>query len=133
MNILIFILTLILTFDVFAKNNNVIGEMPSIQDCGGLIAVLPTFHSKEMASWYEKNQYLGGKILVDKIQSLAEAGDKELQFTYGMLFLSGYCVPQDICTGWKYIKKSRGGQQTWEKMYPYPKGLNQKTLEEKCS
>jgi len=97
-----------------------IGKIPTEEDCLGLIAVLPTFHSEKMKAYYEMNPKVSGKELVEKLQSLADGGDKDVQFTYSMLLLNGYCVPKDVCAARRYLEKSRGGPNNWEKMYPIP-------------
>ncbi len=97
-----------------------IGEMPTEEDCLALIAVLPTFHSAKMKACYEMKPNAGGKDLVEKIQSLADGGDKDLQFTYSMLLLNGYCVPIDVCAARRSLEKSRGGATDWEQVYPTP-------------
>ncbi len=69
--------------------------LPTEEDCLSFIAVLPTFHSKKMKDYYDMNLQAGGKELMEKIQSLADSGDKDEQFVYSMLLLNGYCVPID--------------------------------------
>ena len=115
---------MILFLQPIAQGSQEIGKIPTEEDCMGLIAVLPTFRSEAMTAWYEKGNQSGltGKQVVEKIQSLAEAGDKELQFTYGTLLTRGYCVPKDLCAGLNYIKLSRGGKMDWEKIYPTEQG-----------
>ena len=95
-------------------------KVPSEEDCLGLIAVLPTFHIKAMRAYYDKNPSATGKALAAKIQSLAEAGDKDAQFTYGMLLLNGYCVPRNGCAARRYLESSRDGVNNWEPIYPIP-------------
>ncbi len=97
-----------------------IGKIPTEEDCLGLIAVLPTFHSEKMKAYYEMNPKASGKELVEKLQSLADGGDKDVQFTYSMLLLNGYCVPKDVCAARRYLEKSRGGPNNWEQVYPIP-------------
>jgi len=93
---------------------------PTEEDCLSLIAVLPTFHSEKMKAYYDLNPNASGKELVEKIQSLADGSDKDVQFTYSMLLFNGYCVPKDICAARRYLEKSRGGPNNWEQMYPIP-------------
>jgi len=111
---------IIISLHPFALGAKEIGKIPTEEECMGLIAVLPTFRSEAMAAWYEKNKQSGltAKQVVEQIQSLAKAGDKELQYTYGTLLSRGYCVPKVLCEGLKYIKLSRGGKMDWEKIYP---------------
>ena len=97
-----------------------IGEIPTKEDCLGYIAVLPTFHSEKMKTFYEMNPNASGKELVEKLRSLADLGDKDLQFTFSQLLLNGYCVPKDVCAALRYLEKSRGGPNNWEKIYPMP-------------
>jgi len=103
-----------------------IGEIPSEGDCLGLIAVLPTFYSEGMKSFYEKHPDASGKDLVEQLRLLADGGDKDAQFTYGMLLLHGYCVPEDLCAGRRYVKQSRGGKHDWERQYPAEPSLVKK-------
>jgi hypothetical protein len=79
------------------------GELPTEEDCLGYIAILPTFHSEKMKVFYARNPKASGKELVEKIQSLADLGDKDLQFTYSQLLLNGYCVPRDVCAARQYL------------------------------
>jgi hypothetical protein len=95
-----------------------IGEIPTEEDCLGYIAILPTFHSEKMKVFYEMNPKASGKELVEKIQSLANTGDKDLLYTYSQLLLNGYCVPKDVCAARWYLEKSRGGPNNWEQVYP---------------
>ncbi len=97
-----------------------IGKIPTEEDCLGLIAALPTFYSEKMKAYYDMNPKAGGKELVEKIQSLADGGDKDVQFTYSMLLLNGYCVPNDVCAARRYLEMSRGGPNNWEQVYPIP-------------
>ena len=87
------------SFGAIAQAAGPIGEIPTEEDRLGLIAVLPTFQSEGMKAFYEKNPEASGKEIVEQLRSLADAGDKDAQFTYGMLLLYGYCVPKDICAG----------------------------------
>lgn len=103
-----------------------IGEIPTKEDCLGYIAILPTFYSEKMKVFYEINPGASGKELVEKIQSLADGGDKDLQYTYSQLLLNGYCVPKDVCAARRYLEQSRGGPNNWEKVYPiqpWPKAV----------
>lgn len=84
-------------------------RQPSEEECLGLIGILPTFEIPEMKAYYEKNRNAAGKDLAQKLQALADAGDKSAQFTYGHLLLTGYCVPQDFCAARRYHERSRGG------------------------
>ena len=95
-----------------------IGEIPTKEDCLGYIAILPTFHSKKMNVFYALNPNASSKELVEKIQSLADLGDKDLQYTYGQLLLNGYCVSKDVCAAQRYLEQSRGSPNNWEQMYP---------------
>jgi len=95
-----------------------IGEIPTEEDCLGYIAILPTFYSEKMKVFYEKNPKASGKELVEEIQSLADRGDKDLQYTYSQLLLNGYCVPKDVCAARRYLEQSRGGPNNWEQLYP---------------
>lgn len=97
-----------------------IGEIPTKEHCLSFIAILPTFHSARMSAFYAMNPDASAKEMVEKVQSLADGGDKDLQFTYGQLLLTGYCVPKDICAARRYLEKSRGGPDNWEQIYPYP-------------
>ena len=97
-----------------------IGEIPTKEDCLSFIAILPTFQSKKMSAFYDMHPDASAKELVEKIQSLADSGDKDLQFTYGQLLLTGYCVPKDLCAARRYLEKSRGGPNNWAQVYPYP-------------
>lgn len=101
-----------------AQASGPIGELPTEEDCLAFIAILPTFYSKEMGAFYEKNPRASGKDWVEKIQLLANGTDKAAQFTYSMLLRNGYCVPQDMCAARRYLEKSRGGPNNWEQMYP---------------
>lgn len=94
------------------------GEIPTEEDCLAYIAILPTFYSEKMKFFYEKNPKIRGKELVEKIQSLADLGDKDLQYTYSQLLLNGYCVPKDVCAARQYLERSRGGPNNWEQVYP---------------
>ena len=118
----LWILTPILaaTVGAMAQATGPIGGIPSEEDCLAFIAILPTFHSKEMTAYYETNPSASGKDLLGKLQSLANGDDKAAQFTYSMLLRNGYCVPQDVCAARRYLKKSRGGPNNWEQMYPSP-------------
>lgn len=107
------------------------GEIPTKDDCLGYIAVLPTFHSEKMKIFYEINPTASGKELVEKIQSLADRGDKDLQYTYSQLLLNGYCVPKDVCAARRYLEQSRGGPNNWEKVYPIQ--LRPEDTESKCN
>ena len=82
------------------------------------MAMRPTSHSEKMKICYEMNPKASGKELVEKIRSLADSGDKDLQFTYSQLLLNGYCVPKDICAARRYLETSRGGSNNWEQVYP---------------
>ena len=106
---------------------------PTEEECLGLIAVLPTFQSAEMKAYYQKNPDANGKQLAEKLQALADAGDKNAQFTYSMLLSNGYCVPQDICAARKYREKSRGGARDWETVYPLSPSLQKKDVEAQCN
>ena len=114
------ILASIITASISAlgQTQALIGRIPTQEDCLALIAVLPTFHSEKMKAYYELHPAASGKDLVQEIQSLADRGDKDLQFTYGMLLHHGYCVPKDFCAARRYIEKSRGGLNNWEQVYP---------------
>lgn len=114
------ILTSIVAVSVVAKAQGPapVGEIPTEEDCLALIAILPTFHSEKMKIFYEMNPKASGKELVEKIRSLADSGDKDLQFTYSQLLLNGYCVPKDICAARRYLETSRGGSNNWEQVYP---------------
>jgi len=101
-----------------AQGQAPVGEIPTEEDCLAYIAILPTFHSEKMKFFYEMNPKASGKEMVEKIQSLADSGDKDLQFTYSQLLLNGYCVPKDVCAARKYLEKSRGGPNNWEQVYP---------------
>jgi len=104
-----------------------IGAIPTKEDCFGFIAILPTFHSEKMKVFYDLNPNASGKEMVEKIQSLADSGDKDLQYTYSQLLLNGYCVPKDICAARRYLEKSRGGSNNWEQIYPispWPKDID---------
>ena len=104
-----------------------IGEIPTEEDCLAFIAVLPTFESDKMKAYYEINPKASGKDLVERLQSLADDGDKDAQFTYSMLLLNGYCVPKDVCAARQYLVKSRGGPKNWEQVYPpqpWPKDVS---------
>lgn len=92
-----------------------IGKIPTEEECLGYIAILPTFRSENMKPY---SMIVDGKELVEKIQSLADGGDKDVQFTYSMLLLNGYCVPKDVCAARRYLEKSRGGPNNWEQVYP---------------
>jgi len=95
-----------------------IEKIPPEEDCLGMIAVLPTFHSENMKVYYKANPQASGKELVEKLHSLADGDDKDAQFTYSILLLYGYCVPKDVCAARRYLKKSRGGPNNWEQVYP---------------
>lgn len=97
-----------------------LGEIPTEEDCLSYIAILPTFQSEKMKIFYEIYPNASGKQFVEKIQSLADSGDKDLQFTYSQLLLNGYCVPKDVCAARTYLEKSRGGPNNWEQVYPVP-------------
>ena len=107
-------------FSAMAQATATIGMIPTEEDCLGLIAVLPTFHSEKMKSYYDMNPKASGKELVEQLQSLADGSDKDVQFTYSMLLLNGYCVPKDVCAARRYLERSRGGLNNWEKVYPIP-------------
>lgn len=70
-----------------------------------------------MKAYYEVNRTPAARV-VEKLQSLADDGDKDLQFTFSMLLLNGYCVPKDVCAARRYLEKSRGGPNNWEQVYP---------------
>jgi hypothetical protein len=95
-----------------------IGEIPTQEDCLGYIAILPTFYSKKMNVFYALNPKASSRELVEKIQSLADLGDKDLQYTYSQLLLNGYCVPKDVCAARRYLEQSRGSLNNWEQVYP---------------
>ena len=116
----VFVLLAAVSLDAVAQAPGTIGNIPTAEDCVGFIALLPTFRSPKMLAFYEKKPDANGKELVEKIQSLADSGDKALQFTYSMLLLTGYCIPKDICAARRYLEKSRGGPDNWELEYPYP-------------
>ena len=120
----LWILALIVTFSLgaFGQAPTRIGEIPTEEECLGFIAILPTFHSDKMRAYYEMNPNASGKELVEKIQFLADDGDKDVQFTYSMLLLNGYCVPKDACAARRYLEKSRGGPNNWEQVYPKQPG-----------
>ena len=103
---------------VTAQAADRIGEIPTEEDCLAYMAILPTFQSKGMGSYYEANPGAGGKDLVEQLQLLANGNDKDAQFTYSMLLRNGYCVPRDVCAAQQYLEKSRGGPNNWEPMYP---------------
>lgn len=96
------------------------GGVVSELDCRSYIAILPTFHSMSMRDFYAKNPDVPTKLLIDKIRTEANLGDKGLQFTYSQLLFNGYCVPKDVCAAVRYLKKSRGGAANWELIYPLP-------------
>ncbi len=106
---------------------------PNEEDCRGLLGILPTFQIPEMKVYYESNPDASGKDMVQKLRSLAEAGDKTAQFTYGNLLLTGYCVPQDFCAARKYREQSRGGATDWEAIYPIPRYLRKKYDDAVCN
>lgn len=108
------------SFGAIGQTQGPIGMIPSEEDCLGFIAVLPTFHSERMKAYYDTNPTAGGKALVEKIQAFADEDDKDVQFTYSMLLLNGYCVPRDVCAARRYLEKSRGGPNNWEQAYPNP-------------
>jgi hypothetical protein len=115
------------TFAATAQAPGLIGEIPTEEDCLAFIAILPTFHSEKMKLFYENNPQASGKQLVEKIESLADGGDKDLQFTYSQLLLTGYCVPKDLCSARRYLIRSRGSLINWEQMYPsapWPKDVD---------
>jgi hypothetical protein len=94
--------------------------MATEEDCLAYIAILPTFHSQQMSDFYKLDPQAGVAELVGKIKSLGDNGDKDLQFTYSQLLLTGYCVPKDVCAAQAYREKSRGSSNNWEQTYPYP-------------
>ena len=108
------------SFGAIGQVSAPVGTIPTEEDCLGLMAVLPTFHSEKMKAYYEMNPNASGKELVEKIQSLADSGDKDLQYTYSMMLLNGYCVPKNICAARQYLEKSRGGLNNWELVHPTP-------------
>ena len=106
-----------------------VSELVPEEDCLGLIAILPTFRNKDMSLYYQMTPNATGKQLAARIQLLADGGDKDLQFTYSQLLLNGYCVPKDVCAARRYLEKSRGGPNDWEKVYPvtpFPKDAESK-------
>jgi hypothetical protein len=107
---------------LFAKGQSTssAGETAPEEDCLAYIAILPTFYSQKMSDFYKLNPQASAAELVGKIKSLADAGDKDLQFTYSRLLMSGYCVPKDVRTAQRYLQKSRGSANNWEQAYPYP-------------
>ena len=105
-----------------AQATGSIGAIPTEEDCLAFMAILPTFQSQGMSAYYEKNPAANGKDLVEKLQGLANSGDKAAQFTYSMLLRNGYCVPQDVCAAQRYLEQSRGGPTDWEQIYPVPPG-----------
>jgi hypothetical protein len=107
---------------LFAKGQSVAsaGMMATEEDCLAYIAILPTFHSQKMSDFYTLNPQASAAELVGKIKLLADSGDKDLQFTYSRLLMSGYCVPKDVCAARGYLEKSRGSSNNWEQTYPYP-------------
>ena len=107
-------------------------RQPTEEECLGLIAVLPAMQVPEMQAFYEANRDAGGKALAGKLRSLADAGDKTAQFTYGTLLMTGHCVPQDLCAARKYREQSRGGANDWEKLYPVPPFLKKKYDDAEC-
>ncbi len=116
------ILALIFAVSLVANGQEMppIGEIPTEVDCLAYIAILPTFYSEKMKVFYEKNPKTSGRELVEKIQSLADRGDKDLQFVFSQLLLNGYCVPKDVCAARMYLEKSRGNPKNWEQVYPIP-------------
>lgn len=107
-----------LSLGATGQTQELIGMLPTEEDCLSFIAVLPTFHSEKMKAYYDMNPQAGGRELMEKIQSLADSGDKDEQFVYSMLLLNGYCVPKDVCAARRYLEKSRGGPNNWEQVYP---------------
>lgn len=117
---------LTISFSAAAQAPSLIGKIPTEEDCLAFIAILPTFENERMRSYYETNPNAGGKDLVERLQSLADDGEKSAQFTYSMLLLNGYCVPKDACVARRYLLKSRGGLKDWEQLYPpqpWPKDI----------
>ena len=108
------------TFCAESQSISSAGEMAPEEDCLAYIAILPTFHSQQMSDFYKLNPQASAVELVNKIKSLADGGDKDLQFTYSQLLLTGYCVPKDVCAALGYREKSRGSTNNWEQTYPYP-------------
>jgi hypothetical protein len=104
----------------YAQSPAPVGETPTKEDCLAFIAILPTFQSKAMSDFYESNPEVSAKGLVEKIESLANSGDTDLQFTYAQLLLNGYCVPKDFCAAQRYFDNSRAGSRDWSKSYPTP-------------
>lgn len=121
----------VLSLGAIGQTQVPIGMIPTEEDCLSFIAVLPTFHSEKMKEYYDMNPKADGKELVEKIKSMADGGDKDVQFTYSMLLLNGYCVPKDVCAARQYLKKSRGGSNNWEQVYPMPPWP--KDTESKCN
>lgn len=119
------------SFGAIGQMSAPVGKIPTEEDCLGLMAVLPTFHSEKMKAYYEMNPNASGKELVEKIKSLADSGDKDLLYTYSMMLLNGYCVPKNMCAARQYLEKSRGGPNNWELVYPIP--LWPKDAESMCN
>jgi hypothetical protein len=107
---------------LFARGQTTLpaGEMVPEEDCLAYIAILPTFSSQKMSDFYKLNPQASAAELLDKIKSLADGGDKDLQFTYSRLLMSGYCLPKNVCASLSYLEKSRGSANNWEQAYPYP-------------
>ena len=108
-------------------------DPPNEMGCLALLRVLPAKQIPAMKPYYDNIHEGSGKEMAEKLRSLADSGDKDAQFTYGVLLLTGRCVPQDICAARKYREKSRGSVINWEKRYPIPKEFEKQEAETVCN
>jgi hypothetical protein len=125
-------LAVLVVFSQCAAAQSQTPRQPTEEECLGLLAILPTFQIPEMKLYYENSPSATGKDIAQKLLSLADNGNKVAQFTYSNLVLTGYCVPQDVCTARKYREQSRGGATDWEKRYPIPPWVRKKYDEAQC-
>ena len=82
---------------------------------------------------YFKDVHTDALQLTEQLRSLADSGDKDAQFTYSVLLLTGRCVPQDICAARKYREQSHGSATDWGKTYPIPREFEKKEAETVCN
>lgn len=108
-------------------------DPPNEMNCLGLLRALPAKQIPSMKPYYDNIREGSGKEMAEKLHSLADSGDKDAQFTYSMLLLTGRCVPQDICTARKYREQSRESSSKWETVYPIPKEFEKLEADTVCN
>jgi hypothetical protein len=100
--------------------------------CVGILNALPTKQISAMKPYYDGSRKPIGAEMAERLHSLADGGDKDAQFTYSVLLLTGRCVPQDICAARGYRWRSQGSTQNWEQRYPIPREFEKQESETIC-